>query len=124
MTLSKAWQYTTDQSVVLDLQGELDYATAPDLRAAISEAATRHPRPSMIVVDLSQVGFIDDIGVRTLIVGNRVRNQVGIDLAVRYPSPLVRRLLGMARNERLDRRNSPVGRVPETQVRVRSLGTG
>lgn len=124
MTLSVAWQYPTGGSVVLVLRGGLDWASAADLRAAISAAVARHPRPSTIVLDLSGVEFIDEIGVGTLVVGSRICRQIGIDLAVGSPSPLVRRLLGVGRTERLASRNPPGRPVATTRMRVGSSGTG
>jgi anti-sigma B factor antagonist len=95
VTLSMGWRYTLDRSVVLALRGQLDYASAPELRAVISAAAIRDPRPPRIVLDLSGVTSIDRVGVGTLVVGNRICAQVGIELAVSNPSPLIRQLLGL-----------------------------
>ena len=113
MTLSITWQHPTTQSIVLLLRGVLDYASAAELRAAISAVAGRQPAPRLIVVDLSAVEFIDDTGVGTLVVGNRICHQIGIDLAVRNPSPLIRRLLGISDTPRHGRR-----------TRVASAGSG
>ena len=95
MTLSMRWRDTPDRSVVLALRGEVDYASAPDLRAVISAAAVREPRSARIVLDLSGVTFIDRVGVGTLVVGSRICAQLGVDLAVSNPSPLIRGLLGL-----------------------------
>jgi anti-anti-sigma factor len=84
-----------NQSILLVLRGVLDYASAPELRAAISAAAARQPTPRSIVVDLNGVELIDHIGVGTLVVGNRICSQVGIELEVRKPSALVQGMLGM-----------------------------
>jgi anti-anti-sigma factor len=124
VTLSIVWQYPTDRSVVLALHGGLDWASAAELRTAISTAAARQPRPSTIVVDLSAVEFIDEIGVGTLVVGGRICRQIGIELAVGSPSALVRRLLGMEHTGRLPSRNLAVRPVATTRMRVRSPGTG
>jgi anti-sigma B factor antagonist len=90
--LTITWQHPTNQSIVLVLAGVLDYAGAVELRAAISAAATRQPRA--IVVDLTGVERIDEAGVGTLVVADRICQQLGIDLAVRNPSPLIERLFG------------------------------
>jgi anti-sigma B factor antagonist len=103
VTLSITWQQPTNQTIVLTLHGDIDYATAAELRAAISAAATR--QPPTIVIDLSDVELIDDTAVGTLIVGNRICRQLGIDLAVRNPSPLIQRLLGMTHTRRHGRRS-------------------
>jgi anti-anti-sigma factor len=85
----------TEQLLVLALRGVLDYASAPKVRAAISAAAARRPAPQLIVLDLSGVDDVDDTGVATVVVGNRLCRQIGIDFGVRRPAPLVRRLLGL-----------------------------
>lgn len=95
MMLSMSWRYTLDRSVVLALCGQLDYASAPALRAALSTAVVRDPRPPRIVLDLGGVTSIDRIGVGTLVVANRICAQVGVDLAVSNPSRLIRQLLGL-----------------------------
>ncbi|MEJ3746990.1 STAS domain-containing protein [Actinomycetes bacterium KLBMP 9797] len=113
MTLSMSSRYTPDRSVILALRGEVDYASAPDLRAAISTAAARHPRPPRIVLDLGGVTSIDHVGVGTLVVGTRICRQIGIDLAVSTPSPLIRRLLGLPETQRQDE-SHPAERVAAT----------
>lgn len=106
MTLRIGWRYTLDQSVVLALRGQLDYASAPDLLAVISVAAVRDPRPPRIVLDLSGVRSIDCVGVGTLVVGNRICPQVGVELAMSNPSPMIRRLLSLPEDRWRDRPDS------------------
>jgi anti-anti-sigma factor len=96
MTLSITAQQTTSRSTVLVLDGALDCLTAADLRAAISAAVARQPSPLRIFIDLHAVTDIDDTGVGTLIVAGRICRDIGIDLALRHPSPLIRQLMGMA----------------------------
>jgi anti-sigma B factor antagonist len=116
VTLSVGWRYTLDRSVVLTLRGQLDYAGAPDLRAVISAAAVRDPRPPRIVLDLSGVTVIDRVGVGTLVVGNRICAQVGVELALSNPSPLIRQLLGLPKDQRADGPDvtGPVGETTES----------
>ena len=95
MTLTITRIDPREKLVLLALRGVLDYASAPEVRAAISVAAARRPAPERIVVDLSGVDDVDDTGVATLVIGNRLCRQIGIDFAVGRPAPLVRRLLGM-----------------------------
>jgi anti-anti-sigma factor len=95
VTLSITSHQPTNHAIVLVLHGVIEYASAAQLRAAISAAAARQPRPHTIVVDLGHVESIDNLGVGTLVVGNRICRQLGVDLAVRNPSLLVARLLGL-----------------------------
>ena len=57
-------------ATTLAVHGEVDLVTAPRLQAAISEALMRGP----VVVDVSQVTFMDSSGVRVL------------DSVLRYPA--------------------------------------
>jgi anti-anti-sigma factor len=95
VTLSMSFRYTLDRSVALTLRCKVDYASAPELHAAISPAAGRDPRPPRIVLDLSGVTSIDHVGVGTLVVGTWICRQIGNGLAVSSPSLRIRRLLGL-----------------------------
>jgi anti-anti-sigma factor len=92
VTLSITARHPTERSTVLALRGVVDYRSAADLRTAISAAAGRRPAPDRIVVDLRRVESIDKAGVGVLVVGSRICRDMGIDLAVRNPSPLLRRV--------------------------------
>jgi anti-anti-sigma factor len=54
-------------ALVLAVTGELDVATAPQLRAALHEAA----RAPVVVVDLTGCSFLDSTGCRTIVVSAR-----------------------------------------------------
>lgn len=76
---------------VLALRGELDLAGAPVLRRAL-DALTRTPG-ERLVLDVSQLTFIDASGIRAVA---RVRARLldeGADAVVRHPQPAVRRTL-------------------------------
>jgi anti-anti-sigma factor len=81
MAVTITWQHPTDQSTVLVLAGVLDHAGAAELRSAMSAAVVRRPRS--IVVDLIGVHRIDAVGVGTLVVADRICQQIGINLTVR-----------------------------------------
>jgi anti-sigma B factor antagonist len=56
---------TEDDWTVLDVEGEVDLSTAPTLRSRIDElirGGVRH-----LVVDLSDVGFMDSSGLSVLV---------------------------------------------------------
>ena len=55
----------TDGTVVLELSGDLDLATAPILEAALRQATSEPPR--LLVIDLRAVTFLDSSGVLLLI---------------------------------------------------------
>jgi anti-sigma B factor antagonist len=85
-----------DGSVCLRLQGELDLATACDLRQ-VYEVVECGLRPGVsVVVDLAELRFVDAAGLGALVrLRNRVRS-AGADLTVVGPSPQVRRIFDHA----------------------------
>jgi anti-anti-sigma factor len=48
---------------VLEVAGEVDMATAPQLRAALTKAAGQHAE---LAVDLTNVSYLDSAGIRVL----------------------------------------------------------
>lgn len=68
-----------DQSVRLEIRGELDLSTAPQL-----DDALRHELGGgrSVIVDLSQVTFIDSTALNTLIGALRLCESNGCSLAV------------------------------------------
>ena len=77
---------------VVSARGEVDLATAPDLRARLLEAVRRHP--AGIVVDLSGVTFADCRAVAALVAARNVAAELGRPRPVlRGTPPPVARLL-------------------------------
>jgi anti-anti-sigma factor len=54
-----------DARHVLALSGELDMASAPTLQAKVAELCA--DRPQAIVIDLSELTFLDSTGLRTIL---------------------------------------------------------
>ena len=54
-----------DGIAVLKVGGDIDLATVPALEAAIDEALI--PRPTGLVIDLSDVGFLASAGLQALV---------------------------------------------------------
>lgn len=75
---------------VIALSGELDPHTAPLLQREIDGVITEG---SDLVLDLSQLGFVDSSGLRVLISAQQQLADHGGTLVVRAPSETVRRLL-------------------------------
>jgi anti-sigma B factor antagonist len=69
--------------------GELDASTVSDFRAVLTELATK----PQVVIDLSDVDFIDSAGLGALIGGIRRTREVGGDVALACPRPTLARLL-------------------------------
>jgi anti-anti-sigma factor len=76
----------------VSLAGELDPATAPDLQARLLQLATDAAVTS-VVIDLTQISFLDSAGLRVLVSANEALRARSADLILRGPSPNVRRVL-------------------------------
>lgn len=74
------------------LKGELDMATAGDLSELLKTAARKNDR---IVLDLSEVSFMDSSGLRALLEGAGLPKDSG-PLVLLDPSPQVRRVLDIS----------------------------
>ena len=76
----------------LVLAGELDPATAPVLDARLQEL-TADPGVTRVVLDLTQVTFLDSSGLRTLVAANEALHARSVVLVLQAPSPNIRRVL-------------------------------
>ena len=87
------WLKETAASLVLHVRGDVDLVTAPEFARAVRAAIARGDRP--MIIDLTQVDFMDGRGLRILEEASR-----DAPLTVK-PSRLVRRLLEVVRLERI-----------------------
>jgi anti-sigma B factor antagonist len=74
---------------IISMEGELDLATAPRLRAAISscvDSGAHH-----VVIDLTKVTFVDSTALGVIIVGLREVRDQGGTLSIVCPNPRVLR---------------------------------
>lgn len=76
---------------ILAVSGEVDLATAPTLRQRVVQAIDDGAR--QVVVDLSEVGFMDSTGLGVLIGGLKRLRQLDGNLIVVNPSDPVRKIL-------------------------------
>jgi anti-sigma B factor antagonist len=80
-----------ERESVIALHGEFDYATAQEVRGAIS--AVLGPRDiDVIVVDLAGVTFLDSTGVGTLVVARRICADFNVEFRVSDPNPFISKL--------------------------------
>ncbi len=77
-----------DGAVVVRLRGELDLYNAEDIRSALADAAAR--KPPRIVVDLSEVEFVDSTVLGVLI---ETRSRAGRGFVLAAPQHETRRTL-------------------------------
>jgi len=77
---------------ILDVDGDLDMASAPDLGKAVAETADVGSGPHRFALDLEGVGFIDSSGLRTLLT---VRKEIDATFVLVNPSSAVTDLLDL-----------------------------
>jgi anti-sigma B factor antagonist len=86
-----------DDRALIQLGGEVDMATSPQLRAVLGELIDRGFH--QLTIDLGQVGFLDCTGIGVLVNALRRVEQHDGCLNLVRPTPVVRRVLtltGMA----------------------------
>ena len=83
-----------DSCVQLTLTGEVDCATAPELREAINDVLCNRA-PSTVYIDVAGITLLDSTGIGTLVVAHRIARDLDIDLIVVNPNRFVARLFGV-----------------------------
>ncbi len=82
---------TTAGVVVFRLRGELDMATAVDLRSRLAEELGKGP--GAVAVDLTELSFVDSSGIGALLVASRRAQEAGCSFVLHSPGRAVRRAL-------------------------------
>jgi anti-sigma B factor antagonist len=85
-------RHAVDGAVRLAIAGEVDIATAGQLRRAILTALT-DVRTEELTVDLDQVTFLDSSGIQALLRGHAIAAERGITCRVTNPCAIVRRVM-------------------------------
>ena len=93
--------YSPERSEVrAEVSGELDHCRAADLRAAIDlEIMKRVPRT--LVLDLSQLAFMDSSGIGLIIGRCKLMTDLGGTVIAVNPQPEVRKIMELAGVQRL-----------------------
>lgn len=78
------WGYSVAAS------GEIDLYSADDLREALEAVP---PEVRHVLVDLSSVGFVDSVGLATLVAASRRLAQRGARMLLVVDDPRIRRIL-------------------------------
>ena len=79
-----------DGAMVLRIRGDLDIAVEDDAVNAVANALASAPPSARLVLDLSEVEFMDSSGLRALL---RIHNRHGGQIRLGAVSPVVERLL-------------------------------
>jgi len=77
---------------IVKLSGELDIASAPDLREQLLAILSRRT-PTHLILDLSKLGFIDSSGIDVFVKTDRRARLLGCTLALVAPQAPVMRVL-------------------------------
>jgi anti-sigma B factor antagonist len=93
MTLSIQSRQLDIHTSALDLEGEVDVYTTPQLQRAILEQTERGTM--RVVVNLAKVEYIDSTGLSALISGHATMLQMGGALLLVSARPRIARLLTM-----------------------------
>lgn len=95
----RLWMEVTleGDTAVLSLHGELDLASAPALSAQLLEIGSAEP--AAIVIDLSQLEFMDSTGLRSILMAGERCDANGQRFAIVPGGRQVARLLEIARVE-------------------------
>ena len=73
------------------LHGEVDVLVVDQVRVALTDALTAGPRS--MVVDLSDLSFIDSTGLGALVFGFQRARDAGVAFKLAHPTPGVRQIL-------------------------------
>lgn len=76
---------------VLRVGGEIDVASAPEFHAAVSDLIGQGAK--VVIVDMSDVSFIDSTGLGVLVSAEIEMREEGIDLRLVVTRPQITRLL-------------------------------
>ena len=87
-----------DAGFLLRLKGDVDMNTSPDVRKAIAEVFSQDaPDMKALLIDLSQVRYMDSSGIATLVEGMQNCLKKGARLRLFELSPPVRDVFELAR---------------------------
>ena len=84
-------------ATVLNLRGELDVASVSEFERELADAVSAGPQT--VIMDLSELEFMDSTGLRAVLVASESARGAGYQLALVQGGEQVRRLFSMTRVE-------------------------
>ena len=84
------------------LSGEIDHHLAADMRRSLDDAILRE-KPQALLLDFSDVTFMDSSGIGLVMGRYKLINQSGGELEVTGTSPQIRKVMKLAGLDRLAR---------------------
>jgi anti-sigma B factor antagonist len=86
----------SNKTTILDVSGDIDLATSPELRKALLREL-RELRMPRVVLNLKEVHYIDSSGVASLVEGLKASRDVGSRLVLFGLNSAVREVLQLSR---------------------------
>lgn len=83
------------ESVVVEVGGELDLASSPDLERVLDE--TLRTGHGLVVVEMGDLQFIDMAGLRVLLSAQQRAEERGVRLVLANVRAQIRRVMALAR---------------------------
>jgi anti-sigma B factor antagonist len=83
-------------ATIVDVKGDIDLYNSPEVRKVILEEL-KDKRTSRLVVNLSQVRYIDSSGVASLVEGLKISKSLGSRFMMYGLSPAAREVLELSR---------------------------
>ncbi|WP_328491827.1 STAS domain-containing protein [Streptomyces sp. NBC_00414] len=105
----------TEDTVRIELHGDLDYDTADSLLAAVTVTLTAHPRLGDLHLHCAELGTVDSMGLSILLMIRRRTDQAGVRLHLDDRPVTLERLLTITGSldylttSPTDTANSPLG---------------
>jgi anti-sigma B factor antagonist len=94
MTNDGEFQVTVSEqsgTPVLEARGEIDVASAPEFHASLADVIGQEP--DIVIVDMSEVSFIDSTGLGVLVAAEKQMRDGGHELRLVVTRPQITRLL-------------------------------
>jgi anti-sigma B factor antagonist len=85
-----------DKTTIFDVSGDIDFANSPEVRQSVLREI-REIRASRVVMNLSQVRYIDSSGVASLIEGLKASRDLGSRFILTGLSTSAREVLQLSR---------------------------
>lgn len=92
--------YSSDGSLIVRLEGEIDHHSAAEIREGLDRMIAES-RPKALVLELSDIDFMDSSGLGLVLGRYRRLNEIGSQMFIKNPSPRIEKILNMAGVDRL-----------------------
>ena len=93
----KCWVEDSPLAAIVHVQGDVDLLTAPEFRECVRRTATSTTHNGYVIVDLSELEYIDGGGLRALEEGRGLCQQQNRALVLAAPLPHIARILEIAK---------------------------